>query len=231
MRTPNARAARRPRPAWRRRSLPAALAALTLLLSGCGTSHPPPISSAELAAARTFPYYPLYWAGRSFASHPLTAIDGVEGYKPKVGDSVYYGDCVSGNGFLGSGGCTLPLKVTTAVYALHSNVALGPQRNAIVRGVPAAIFNEGRSIELYTGRLVIDVYANTPTNAIAGARLLRPLNLAGSSASPLPLPVYCPQLAGRRPASVFHVMQHLPGGACEAAKAALAQQEELKRGP
>jgi hypothetical protein len=201
---------------------------LAVVLAGCGTSQPPRISAAELASARTFPYYTVYWVGQTFARHTLTAADGVDAYKPKTGDSVYYGDCLSGNGVLGSGGCLLPLKVSTSIYALHSNVDLGAQRNTIIRGVPAAIFNEGRSIELYSGRLMIDVYSNSSVRALAAARLLRPLNAAGSSAAPLPLPVYCPELSGHRSKAVFEVMQRLPGDACQSAKAALAELEALE---
>lgn len=201
---------------------------LAVALAGCGDAQPRRIGAAEMAGAQTFPYYTLYWVGPTFERHPLTAADGVEGYKPGVGDSVYYGDCVPGNGVLGSKGCLLPLKVTTAVFALRSNIELGSQRNAIIRGVPAAIFEEGRAMELYTGRLVIDLYASTPARAYAAAQLLQPLNAPGSSAEPLPLPVYCPQLSGHRSAAVFKVMQSLPGHACQREKVALAQQEALQ---
>lgn len=215
-------------PALRHALAGAVALVLAILLAGCGNAQPRRIGAAELAGAQTFPYYTLYWVGPSFAGHPLTAADGVEAYKPSTGDSVYYGDCVPGNGVLGSKGCLLPLKVTTSIYALHSNVELGSQRNTIVRGVPAAIFEEGRAIELYTGRLVIDLYASTPARASAAAQLLRPLNTSGSSAAALPLPVYCPQLSGHRSAAVFRLMQSLPGRACEEEKVALAQQQALK---
>jgi hypothetical protein len=239
MRTPPSRATRqraasrqaaRPWPARLRQAIPALLAALTAsLLCGCGASQPPTISSTELAEARSFPYYTLYWVGETFVHRPLTAADGVEGYKPKDGDSIYYGDCVSGESILGSGGCLLPLKVTTAIYELHSNVDLGPQRNTVLRGVPAAIFDEGRAIELYTGRLMVDVYSNNPSRALAAVKLLRPINATGSASGPLPLPVYCPWLNGRRPPSEQALLMHLRGGACEIFKAALAQSKALKR--
>ncbi len=196
--------------------------------AGCGTSKPGPISAAELASARTFPYYTIYWAGPTFEGHPVTAADGMQAYKASTGDSIYYGDCVSGNGPLGSDGCLLPLKVRTTVYSLHSNVELGAQRNTVIRGVPAAIFDEGRAIELYTGQLSIDVYSSTPARALAAANLLRPLNRSGTSSTPLPPPVYCPELAGHRSAAVFATMQHLPGQPCQSTKVALAQREALE---
>ncbi|HEV7942660.1 MAG TPA: hypothetical protein VGP17_07650 [Solirubrobacteraceae bacterium] len=216
-------------PSTRRALLGALAIVLAVVLAGCGDAQPRRIGAAELAGAQTFPYYTLYWVGPSFEQHPITAADGVEAYKPNTGDSVYYGDCLPGNGALGSKGCLLPLKVTTSIYALHTNVELGSQRNTIIRGVPAAIFEEGRAIELYTSRLVIDLYASTPARAHAAAQLLRPLNTAGSSTVPLPAPVYCPQLSGHRSAAVYRLMQSLPGGACENEKVALAQQEALKR--
>jgi hypothetical protein len=202
-------------------------ALLCLLTAGCGTSQPKRISAAELAEARAFPYFTVYWVGESFAGRPVTAADGVQAYKQKAGDSVYYGDCVSGNGLLGSAGCLLPLKVTTSIWALHSNVDLGPQSNAIIRGVPAAIFEDGRAIELYSGRLVIDLHSNTSARAYAAAQLLRPINAEGDDRAPLPPPVYCPILDGPRPPALHSLMQRLPGNPCQAFANALAQHEAL----
>jgi hypothetical protein len=205
------------------------LAPAMVMIAGCGSSQPKPVSTAELASAKSFPYYTLYWVGRSFDHQPLTGVDGIEGYKPAAGDSVYYGDCVSGNGILGSNGCLLPLKVTTSVYALHRNVDLGAAENTIIRGVPAAIFDKGRSIEIYTSRLTIDLYASSRRRALQAASMLRPLNASGSSAGPLPPPVYCPELTGRRSPTLFALMQSLKGEPCEYAKRAFGQEEALKR--
>ena len=87
------------------------------------------LTATELAEAQTFPYFRVYWVGRSFDGRPLAAADGLKGYIDKVGDSVYYGDCVNSKGILGGGNCLLPLQVTTVIYALHSNTALGAQHN------------------------------------------------------------------------------------------------------
>jgi hypothetical protein len=204
-------------------TLALALMAATALTSGCGTVHPPPLTSAALAEAQTFPYFKLYWAGPSFAGNPLVAVDGLKSYSAGIGDSVYYGDCVSGKGLLGGGGsCLLPLQVTTVIYGLHSNSALGPQRNILVRNVPATIYNEERSIELYSGRLVIDVFSNTLAHALLAAEQLRPLNAPGSASGNLPPPVYCPGLSGPESLRLHEVMDDLPGHPCQKAQAALA---------
>jgi hypothetical protein len=223
-------APKKPRRALARTSLALVVVAFAALVSGCGTTHPPQLTSAALAEAETFPYYKLYWAGYTFAGTPLAAVDGLKSYSAGIGDSVYYGDCVSGKGLLGGGGsCLLPLQVTTVIYGLHSNSALGAQRNILVRGVPATIFNEEHSIELYSGRTAIDVFSNTLPHALLAAKQLRPLNAPGSASANLPPPVYCPGLSGPESPQLQYVMQSLPGHPCEKAQAALAAAERLER--
>jgi hypothetical protein len=215
-----------PRRARRARPALAAICAAALAC-GCGTSHPPRLGAGALAEAQTFPYYRLYWVGPSFDGHPLAAVDGQKGYISTVGDSVYYGDCVHGKGIFGGGSCLLPLQVTTVIYRLHSNATLGPQRNIVVRGVPATVYDEGRSIEIYTGRVSIDVFSDTISHALAAAVELLPLNAPGSARGNLPPPVYCPGLAGSVDAKLKAVMEHLPGRACQRASAAVALAKSL----
>jgi hypothetical protein len=211
-----------------RRALAFSLLAAVALASGCGTVHPRPLESSALAEAQTFPYYKLYWAGPSFIGKPLAAVDGLKSYSTGIGDSVYYGDCVNGKGLLGGGGsCLLPLQVTTVIYRLHSNSALGPQRNALIREAPATIYDEERSIELYSGRLAIDVFSDTLAHALLAANQLRPLNAPGSASEALPPPVYCPGLSGPVSPQVRAAMNGLPGHPCQKAQAAIAAAERL----
>jgi hypothetical protein len=202
-----------------RRAARAALAlsgiCAALAAGGCGTSHPKPILASELAEAQTFPFYRVYWVGPSFDGRPLAAADGLKGYIPAVGDSVYYGDCVQGKGIIGGGNCPLPLQVTTVVYVLHSNTPLGTQSNTLVRGVPATVYDEGRAIEIYTGRLAIDIFSDTYAHALQASEQLRPLNAPGSASGDLPAPVFCPGLSGPVGASVARVMADLPGHVCQ----------------
>jgi hypothetical protein len=212
------------------RTLALALLGAAALVVGCGTTHPPVLERAALAEAQTFPYYKLYWVGPSFIGKPLAAVDGLKGYSTAIGDSVYYGDCVNGKGLLGGGGsCLLPLQVTTVVYRLHSNSALGPQRNMLIRGVPATVYDEERSIELYSGRLAIDVFSDTLAHALLAADQLRPLNAPGSASGKLPPPVYCPGLSGPVPPMLQAVLSGLPGQPCQKAQAALAAAGRLAR--
>jgi hypothetical protein len=195
---------------------------LALAAGGCGTGHPRPIVAGELAEAETFPYYRLYWVGSTFIGHPLAAVDGLKGYINTVGDSVYYGDCVQSKGIFGGGSCLLPLQVTTVIYRLHSNATLGPQRNTVIRGVPATVYDEGRSIEIYTGRVAIDVFSDTFSHAMQAVGLLFPLNAPGSASGSLPPPIYCPGLSGPMDKQLTRVMENLPGRACQRAAAAVA---------
>jgi len=178
--------------------------------------------------AETFPYFRIYWVGKRFEGSPLAAVDGMKSYSTTIGDSVYYGDCVTGKGVLGGGGsCRLPLQVTTVIYRRHGNAPLGPQSNTLIRGVPGVIYDEGRSVELYSGRVAIDIFSATPAGALRAASGLRTLNAPGSATAKLPPPVYCPGLSGPESAQIQSVMRHLPGQPCQKAAAAEAAVERL----
>jgi hypothetical protein len=206
----------------------ATLLAACLLASGCANVQPGPLGASALAEAQTFPFFRLYWVGPRFGSEPLAAVDGLRNYISSVGDSVYYGNCATGKGAgLGGNGCVLPLQVTTLVYTRHANAPLGPQRNTVLRGVPAVIFNGGESIELYTGRLAVNVFSENLSNGLRAVNALRPLNAPGSATAPLPPPVYCPGLSGPRPAAVQAALLDLPGHACQRVAATLAVDRAL----
>jgi hypothetical protein len=203
-------------------ALAAGLIALAagLLAGGCSATQPAPIAVRELAEAQTFPYYPIYWVGQRFGSYGLVAADGRKSYSATYGDSVYYGNCISGkSSALNGSGCVLPLQVTTALYQPHSNVALGSQRNMLLRGVPAIVYDGGHSIELYSGRLSINLFADDLAEALSAAQSLQPLNAPGSATGALPPPVFCPALSGPQPQRLQHAMQHLPHEACQYAAA------------
>lgn len=207
-----------------------ALLAIGLALAACGcatTRHPPPIARGELAEAQTFPYYLIYWVGPRFDGHPLAAADGLRGYIDTIGDSVYYGDCVQGKGIFGGGSCLLPLQVTTVIYRSHSNAPLGAQRNTLIRGVPATVYDEGRAIELYSGQVAIDIFADTFAHAYLAATQLLPANAPGNVRGDLPLPVYCPGLSGAIDAALAHTMDGLPGHACQRAAAVAGFSKQL----
>jgi hypothetical protein len=93
--------------------------------------------------------------------------------------------------------------------------------------VPAVVYDEGRSIELYSGRLAIDVFSDTLAYALRAASGLRPLNAPGSASGKLPPPVYCPGLSGPVSPQLLAVMDSLPGHPCQQAQTALAAAKRL----
>jgi len=198
-----------------------------LVIGGCGASAPGQLAQGALEEAQTFPYYRVYWVGRRFDGQPLAAADGLKDYIDTVGDSLYYGDCVNSKGILGGGNCQLPLQVTTVVYALHSNTALGAQHNIVVRGVPATVYDEGRAIEIYSGRVAIDVFSDSYAHALQASSQLAPVNAPGSASAALPAPVYCPGLSGPVGRRLARIMASLPGRVCQRTAAALAYAKQL----
>jgi hypothetical protein len=217
------------RPTRRRALAAAALGCLAIAVAGCAsTGRPAPISRSELAEARTFPYFRVYWVGSNFDGSRLSAADGLHEYMERIGDSVYYGDCVKTKGIFGGGSCQLPLQVTTVIYHWHSNGPLGPQSNIVVRGVPATVYDKGHSIEVYTGRTAVDIFSDTYAHALAAAERLLPINAPGSASEPLPPPIYCPGLSGVVEGEVSRVIASLPHRACQEAQAQQEFKESLK---
>ena len=187
------------------RTIAAALAAVAVIavaVSGCGTHAPPPLSTHDINVARRFTVYSIYWVGRQFQGIPLTAADFRREYNPQLGLAVYYGDCETKVSLLGSGGCTLPLEIDTVCYVQHHNAGLGPPRNIRIRGVPAVVFNGGKSIELYSAHVLIDVYGDTPARALAAVKRLFPLNgppALRHFAPHLPPPLFTPNTVRKPP--------------------------------
>jgi hypothetical protein len=101
---------------------------------------------------------------------------------------VGYGDCDPE----GQESCTVPLEVNTTTEAAppFKNYAGdgGPPRRTSVRGVPAIVFNDGKSVELFTGRVRVDIYTDSPGRLARATRLLRSLNGRPGSGAELPPP-------------------------------------------
>lgn len=203
-------------------SLTALLLALAATAGGCAANQPAPVGARELAETQTFPFYRVYWAGPRFERYRLVAADGLANYVSSVGENVYYGNCLPGKtSAVGGGGCELPLQVDTLIYTRHPNAPLGTQRNTVLRGVPATIYDENRSVALYSGREEIIVSSDSLADALRAVSQLRPINAPGSAAGDLPAPVYCPGLSGPRPPAVRAVLATLPGHACQRVEATL----------
>jgi hypothetical protein len=89
------------------------------------------------------------------------------------------------------------------------------------------VYDEGRSIEIYTGRLAVDIFSDTFAHALRASSELLPLNAPGSPSGKLPAPVYCPGLSGPVGPSLARVMANLPGHACQRAAAEEAYTKQI----
>jgi len=189
------------------------------LLSGCATHPAGPISDQDLAIARSFRLFTVYWVGRSFDGVALTAADTQRDYNAVAGERVYYGNCDKPSSVVSTVGCRLPLEIATVEYYKidsRRNIGLGTRTVTAIRGVPAVIFDGGRSIQLYTAKLAIDIYADTPERAMAAAQLVGPMNRSGGGRSgALKLPVFAKDVDPR-----LRVIEHQLTAARAAAAAA-----------
>jgi hypothetical protein len=157
----------------------AVVALAASLLCGCATHPAGPITTRDLDVARSFRLFTVYWVGRSFDGVPLTAADTQRDYDATAGERVYYGNCDKQSSPVSTVGCRLPLEIATVEYHMidsRRNEGLGTRTDTSIRGVPAVIFNAGRSIQLYTDELAIDIYADTPARALAAAQAAVPMN-------------------------------------------------------
>jgi hypothetical protein len=135
----------------------------------------------EVAAARAFRGFPLYWVGESFERFDLRYVDvpGRYGFA-----SLVYGECEAEDpdGFLGpeGGSCTPPLQIQIAPLCFHLDVVARAQtwRRRSVRGAPVGSNPDGAPI-LFTRGAQIKVYrgdGSTLGLAFRALRAIRSLN-------------------------------------------------------
>jgi hypothetical protein len=190
-------------------SSPVALVlALAALLAGCGTATPRTSATDSrsegpeaftTADARSFSSFPLYWLGRSFDRLPLTALTrrddaALAGHNVRA-DYVgfVYGDCVATD----ETGCPPPLEVqvwpacerSLGDYTLTPAGDPVPHRMTSVRGVPAAFFERGLRLELYTGNVTVVIFGLSKQLVLRAAGALAAANALASDRATLPRPV------------------------------------------
>lgn len=148
--------------------------------------------------ARSFKRFPLYWLGNSFGSLPLTALTRRDD-APAVAERVradyvgfIYGDCVA----LDEEGCAPPLEIqiwpacerSLADYRLTPSGQPLPHRRTIMHGVPAAYFEHGLRLELYTGEVTIVIFGLRRRDVERAAASLRAANESAANKTTLPPP-------------------------------------------
>jgi len=157
----------------------AALAASVSLAACADTLQQEPLRDRDLTSSEAV-HYAVYWVGRAFEGMPLSFA------APQTGGSVAitYGNCVIG----GQSTCVRPLTIVTSHDNSFVPGAAYSHLRRQIRGRTAVVAMGGTTIEIPTGEVVVDVYAESPALADAAARSLEPLNRPGSPSDPLPPP-------------------------------------------
>jgi hypothetical protein len=171
----------------------ASLGLLVLAGTGAGSAQDglrawAPAGQHTLDEARAFDEYPLFFAGDRVDGHPLAAV--VRRSDTAEFVSFIYGDCTPVDGM----GCAPPIEIQVwpacrrhlALYE-SSPAEIGVERTA-VRGVPAAVLDDGTRLELQSGRVTIVVFAETRARLARIAGSLRSLDSRAARDGPLPPP-------------------------------------------
>lgn len=149
-------------------------------------------SDLTIGGAAAVPDFPLYAVGESFEGLPLTGMTRrLEARVPPdparanfVG--FRYGDCTPHD----DAGCGAPLEIqiwpacerNLSSYSLTPFGHPLPHEGVTARGVPAAFFEEGRRLELYTGRVSIVMFGDSKAQLLRAAEALQAVNAPGSGA-------------------------------------------------
>jgi len=135
-----------------------------------------------------FDDHPLYFAGDRVEGHQLVAVLRRSDTAEFV--SFVYGDCAPADDM----GCAPPIEIQIwpacrrylALYG--SSPADQVMERSSVRGVPAAVFDDGTRLELQTGRSTIVVFADTRARLARIALSLRSLDARVARGDALPAP-------------------------------------------
>ena len=165
------------------------LAAAALALGACGdTVQSAPVGRGAIASLLLEPF-PVYWVGTRFRG--LQAREVV--HDPSGAVTLEYGDCLEG----GQVSCVEPLRIVTSPN--NSFVpGIGPSRATSVRGVAARSLDGGSTIIIPTGRVVLDVYANSSALAREAAAAVVPVGDLAQVGAALPA-LAAPTAAGALP--------------------------------
>ena len=155
------------------------LAALcALVCAGCAsTLQDQPVAHNLLETMVVAPF-PVYWLGASFHGLAITEAS----HDPGGAFTLEYGNCLEG----GQSSCVPPLRVVTSPDNSFVPGGSASHRLISVRGAPALASLGGRAVEIATGGVVVDIYAEDAALAAAAAESVVAINAAGAPAAPLP---------------------------------------------
>jgi hypothetical protein len=150
-----------------------------------------PKTTFSLEKAKVFEKFPLYYAGAAFERLPLIAVHRIDA--PEVPDEEVRRDDVSflyGCTPTSDGGCSPPVQIQiwNACERYPAVYATEPDETVLVRGVPAAFYENSTRLELYSGLVTIVIFGDDREQVLRVARTLRGVNHAVDTAEALPQP-------------------------------------------
>jgi hypothetical protein len=170
---------------------------VTRVADSSAPSSPDPAGNFDLERASKFEGFPLYFVGESFDGHPLAAVlrraDTADPEMPVRANfvSFIYGDCLP----TGGSGCAPPLEVQVwpACERNPSAYDWTPAEAAAVehltiRGVPADVYQDGRSLEVSTGLSTVVIFGRDRRMVFEAAEDLEGVNLRLGPGAALPQP-------------------------------------------
>ena len=158
-----------------------ALGSLTVL-GGCGnTLQDQPVGSGLLEQLVIQREYPIYWLGAEFHHMAVTGLL----RDPSEALTVQYGDCAEG----GQSTCVTPLTLVSSPDNSFRALGSASSSPVAIRGVTGLLAEGGRTIEIPTADVVVDIYAKTPALAMAAARTMVAINQGGAPGSRLAAPL------------------------------------------
>lgn len=144
---------------------------VTALVLGAGCSSGPR-SHPDLAAARNFTAFPLYWVGPRFEKWDLVTVQGLQA--PRAFVSFIYGECTPSGGEQPS--CAPPFEIQVSRLCSHLDVVASDPawRTRHVRGAPVGRNPDGAPV-LFSRRAQVKVYRGQGSDSELPLRVLRAL--------------------------------------------------------
>ncbi len=154
-----------------------------------GAKQAPPRSSFDLDRARAIADFPVYYGGAAVEGHPLTAVLRRKDTADYV--AFVYGDCIVES----DTGCAPPAEIqvwpackrSLSLYDAGASSVPTPDRT-LVRGAPGAFFDDGRRLEIQTGRATVVIFSASRAASLRIGSALRGLNVAVAAGGSLPSP-------------------------------------------
>lgn len=143
--------------------------------------------AATLGEARSFSAFRVYFAGKAMKTLPLGKIDREPQHNGgrSAAWTFFYGTCVPS----GEGLCSVPLQIQNySTCRRWAGAYPGKPRLFSFRGAKAAWVRTAGSLEIYTGRTTVVIFARSHSVATSTARLLRTVGSTRPSSLPPPVP-------------------------------------------